>query len=45
MEKVLDVFQRHMHKLIEGVSGTEVVVDDFIVAGFGDTLKGAFLDH
>ena len=41
----LDVFKRHMHKLTEGVSGTEVVADDFIVAGFGDTLKEAFLAH
>ena len=34
-----------MHELIEGLSGTEVVADDFIVAGFGDTLEEAFCDH
>ena len=40
-----EVFQRRMHELIEGLSGTEVVADDFIVAGFGDTLEEAFRDH
>ena len=40
-----EVFQRRMHQLIEGISGTEVVADDFIVAGFGDTLEEAFRDH
>ena len=39
------VFQRRMHELIEGLSGTEVVADDFIVAGFGDTLEEAIRDH
>ena len=39
------VFQRRMHELIEGLSGTEVVAHDFIVAGFGDTLKEAIRDH
>ena len=39
-----EVFQRRMHQLIEGLSGTEVVPDDFtVVAGFGDTL--AIHDH
>ena len=40
-----EVFQRRMHELIEGLSGTEVVGDDFIMAGFGDTLEEAFRDH
>ena len=40
-----DVFQRRMHELIEGLSGIEVVADDFVVAGFGDTLEEAFCDH
>ena len=34
-----------MHELIEGLSGTEVVADDFIVAGFGDKLEEAIRDH
>ena len=34
-----EVFKRRMHKLIEGLSGIEVV------AGFGDTLEEALRDH
>ena len=34
-----------MHELIEGLSGTEVVADNFVDAGFGDTLEEAFRDH
>lgn len=33
------VFQRRMHELIEGLTGTEVVADDFVVAGFGETYE------
>ena len=40
-----EVFQRSMHELIEGLSGIEVVADDFVVAGFGDTLEEAFRDY
>ena len=40
-----EVFQRRMHELIECLSGTEVVADDFIVAGFGHTLEEAFRDN
>ena len=40
-----EVFQRRMHELIEGLRGIEVVADDFVVAGFGDTLEEAFRDH
>ena len=34
-----EVFQRRTHELIEGLSGTEVVADDFIVAGLGTPSK------
>ena len=40
-----EIFQRRMHRLIEGLSCTEVVDDDFIVAGLGDTLEEVFRDH
>ena len=36
-----EVFQRRMHELIESLSGTEAVADDFTVAAFGDTLEEA----
>ena len=38
-------FQRRMHEVIEGLRGTEVVADDFIIASLGDTLKVASRDH
>lgn len=34
-----------MHELIDGLTGTEVVIDDFMVAGFGDNYKEALCDH
>ena len=40
-----EVFQRRMHQLIEGLQGVEVVADDFVVIGFGDTLEEAVKDH
>ena len=40
-----EVFQRRMHELIEGLSGVEVVEDDFVVIGFGDTMEEAAANH
>ena len=40
-----EVFQHRMHEIIEGMQGVEVVADDFVVVGFGNTLKEATLDH
>lgn len=40
-----EVFQRKMHELIEGLSGIEVVGDDFIVVGCGNTVEEANRDH
>ena len=40
-----EVFQRRMHQLIEGLSGIEVVADDFIVIGCGNTVEEANSDH
>ena len=34
-----------MHELTEGLSGIEVVVDDFIVIGCGSTVEEATVDH
>ena len=30
-----------MHELIEGLRGVEVIADDFVVIGFGDTVQEA----
>ena len=40
-----EVIQRRMHELIEGLMGVEVVADDFVVVGFGDTREEAVKDH
>ncbi len=32
-----EVFQRRVHELIEGLQGLEVIIDDFVAVGFGDT--------
>ena len=37
-----EVFQRRMHELIKGLSGTD---DEIIVAGLGDSLEEVFRDH
>ena len=40
-----EVFQRRMHEITEGLHVVEVVADDFVVVGFGSTLKQATHDH
>ena len=40
-----EVFQRRMHEIIEGLKGVEVVADDFVVVGFGDSIEEATTDH
>ena len=40
-----EVFQRKMHELIEGLQGVEVVADDFVAVGYGDSLEEATPDH
>ena len=34
-----------MHELVEGMTGVEVVADDFIVVGYGETFEKATRDH
>ena len=40
-----EVFQRRIHELIEGLQGVEVVADDFVMVGCGNTLQDAVTDH
>ena len=30
-----------MHQLVVGLSGVEVIADDFVVVGFGDSMEDA----
>ena len=36
-----EVFQLHMHEVIEGLQGIEVVADHFVAVGFEETLGQA----
>ena len=40
-----EVFQRRMHELIEGMPHVEVIADDFVVVGYGETMEQATQDH
>ena len=40
-----EVFQRKMHELIEGLMGIEVVADNFIAVGDGETFEEVTKDH
>ena len=40
-----EVFQRKMHEFAEGLPGIEVVADDFLAVGFGETYEEATRDH
>ena len=40
-----EVFQRRMYEVIEGLKGVEVVADDFVAVGFGDTDEEAIANH
>lgn len=40
-----EVWQRTVHEFVEGLQGVEVIVDDFIIAGFGDTTEEAYKSH
>ena len=40
-----EVFQRKIHELIERLVGVEVVADDFIAVGYGNTFEEAMRDH
>lgn len=32
-----EVWQRTMHELVENLEGVEIIADDFLIAGFGET--------
>ena len=40
-----EVWQQRMHELVEGLTGVEVIADDFLVCGFGDTNEAAIANH
>ena len=40
-----EVFQRKMHEVTEGLKGVEVIADDFVVVGLGESIEEATADH
>ena len=40
-----EVWQQRMNQLIEGLQGVEVIADDFLICGIGDTTKEASVNH
>ena len=40
-----EVFQHKMHELIEGLRGVEVIADDSVVVGYGESWQSAIKDH
>ena len=41
LESAPEVFQQRMHELVEDLEGIEVVADDFVVVGFGESQEEA----
>ena len=39
------IFQRKMHELIKGMPYVEVMADDFVFVGYGETQQQATRDH
>ena len=40
-----EVWQQRMNQLIEGLSGVEVIADDFLICGFGESAEEAQASH
>ena len=40
-----EIFQLRLHEAVEGLHGVYAIADDILVAGTGDTMKGAVADH
>ena len=40
-----EIFQLRLHEAVEGLDGGYTITDDILVAGTGDTMKGAVADH
>ena len=40
-----EVFQRRMTEMVEGLKGVEVIADDFLIIGYGDTEEEASENH
>jgi hypothetical protein len=40
-----EIFQRRMHEFAEGLEGVEVIADDFLIYGCGESVQTAEINH
>ncbi|XP_064638291.1 uncharacterized protein LOC135494308 [Lineus longissimus] len=40
-----EIFQRHLDQVINGAKGVELIADDMLITGEGDTIEDAIKDH
>jgi len=40
-----EIWQQRMNQIVEGLAGVEVIADDFLICGFGDTYDEALANH
>ena len=40
-----EIFQRRTHEMVEGMDGIEIIADDFLIFGCGNTQQEAIRDH
>ena len=45
IRSALEIWQRKAHEFEEGLAGVEVIMDDFLVIGFCDTVAEAVENH
>ena len=45
INSTLEVWQQRMHELVQGLTGVEVIANDFLVCGFGDTNEAAVANY
>ena len=45
ISSALEVWQQRINELVEGLKGVEVIADDFLICGFGETKEEALLNH
>ena len=45
ISSVPEVWQQRMNQIVEGLSQVEVIADDFLICGVGDTVEEATANH
>ena len=45
INSIPELWEQRMHQLVEGLTGIEVIADDFLVCGFGENSKEVLVSH